>query len=63
MSKNNPDSFRYLYSLVNNPSHYSLPRTFRLGLSLTFLIKINYDIKKIIYNMKFNKQIIITFVL
>ena len=37
MSRNNPDSFRYLYSLaVNNPSHYSLPRTFRLGLSLTF---------------------------
>ena len=37
LSRNNPDSFRYLYSLaVNNPSHYSLPRTFRLGLSLTF---------------------------
>ncbi|MGY8988728.1 MAG: hypothetical protein ACKVJA_00530, partial [Flavobacteriales bacterium] len=37
MSRNNPDSFIYLYSLaVNNPSHYSLPRTFRMGLSLTF---------------------------
>ena len=37
MSRNNPDAFMYLYSLaVNNPSHYSLPRTFRMGLSLTF---------------------------
>ena len=37
MSRNNPESFIYLYTLaVNNPSHYSLPRTFRLGLSLTF---------------------------
>ena len=37
LSKNNPDSFIYLYSLaVNNPSHYSLPRTFRMGLSLSF---------------------------
>jgi hypothetical protein len=37
MSRNNPGSFMYLYSLaVNNPSHYSLPRTFRMGLSLTF---------------------------
>ena len=37
LSKNSPESFMYLYSLaVNNPSHYSLPRTFRMGLSLTF---------------------------
>ena len=37
MSRNSPESFMYLYSLaVNNPSHYSLPRTFRMGLSLTF---------------------------
>lgn len=37
LSRNNPDAFMYLYSLaVNNPSHYSLPRTFRMGLSLTF---------------------------
>jgi len=37
MSRNSPDAFTYLYSLaVNNPSHYSLPRTFRIGLSLTF---------------------------
>jgi len=37
MSRNSPESFIYLYSLaVNNPSHYSLPRTFRMGLSLTF---------------------------
>ena len=37
LSRNNPESFMYLYSLaVNNPSHYSLPRTFRMGLSLTF---------------------------
>ena len=37
LSRNSPTSFMYLYSLaVNNPSHYSLPRTFRVGLSLTF---------------------------
>ena len=37
LSRNSPSSFMYLYSLaVNNPSHYSLPRTFRVGLSLTF---------------------------
>ena len=37
LSKNSPESFMYLYSLaVNNPSHYSLPRTFRIGMSLTF---------------------------
>jgi hypothetical protein len=34
-AKNNEESFRYLYSLaVNNPSHYSLPRMWRAGLSL-----------------------------
>ena len=37
LSKNSPESFIYLYSLaVNNPSHYSLPRTFRLGMTFTF---------------------------
>ena len=37
MARNDPDAFIYLYSLaVNNPSHYSLPRMFRLGLTLTF---------------------------
>ena len=36
-SRNDPDSFRYLYSLaVNNPSHYSLPRMWRAGISLQF---------------------------
>ena len=36
-SKNDPDAFRYLYSLaVNDPSHYSLPRMFRAGISLQF---------------------------
>ena len=36
-SQNDPDSFRYLYSLaVNNPSHYSLPRMWRAGLSIEF---------------------------
>ncbi len=36
-AKNDPDSFRHLYSLaVNNPNHYSLPRMFRLGMSLQF---------------------------
>ena len=36
-SRNDPDSFRYLYSLaVNNPNNYSLPRMFRAGLSLEF---------------------------
>jgi len=37
LARNNPESFIYLYSLaVNNPSHYSLPRMFRMGLTLTF---------------------------
>ena len=36
-AKNDPESFRYLYSLaVNNPNHYSLPRMFRAGISLQF---------------------------
>ena len=36
-AKNNEDSYRNLYSLaVNNPSHYSLPRMWRAGLSLNF---------------------------
>ena len=36
-AKNDPDAFRYLYSLaVNNPSHYSLPRMWRAGISLQF---------------------------
>jgi outer membrane receptor protein involved in Fe transport len=36
-AKNDPDAFRYLYSLaVNNPDHYSLPRMFRAGISLQF---------------------------
>jgi len=36
-AKNDPESFRYLYSLaVNNPSHYSLPRMWRAGISLQF---------------------------
>ena len=36
-AKNNEDSYRYLYSLaVNNPSHYSLPRMWRAGLSISF---------------------------
>ncbi|MDC0204883.1 hypothetical protein OAJ65_03730, partial [Flavobacteriales bacterium] len=36
-SQNDPDAFRYLYLLgVNNPSHYSLPRMWRAGLSIQF---------------------------
>jgi hypothetical protein len=36
-AQNDPESFRYLYSLaVNNPSHYSLPRMWRAGISLQF---------------------------
>jgi S-formylglutathione hydrolase FrmB len=36
-AKNNEDSYRYLYSLaVNKPSHYSLPRMWRAGLSISF---------------------------
>ncbi|MDC0249484.1 carboxypeptidase regulatory-like domain-containing protein [Flavobacteriales bacterium] len=36
-SKNNEESFRHLYSLaVNNPSHYSLPRMWRVGLNFNF---------------------------
>ena len=36
-AKNDPDSFRYLYSLaVNNPNHYSLPRMLRAGISFQF---------------------------
>jgi hypothetical protein len=36
-ARNDPDAFRYLYSLaVNNPSHYSLPRMWRAGLSIQF---------------------------
>lgn len=36
-AKNDPDAFRYLYSLaVNNPNHYSLPRMLRAGVSLQF---------------------------
>jgi hypothetical protein len=36
-AQTDPDAFRYLYSLaVNNPSHYSLPRMFRAGLTLAF---------------------------
>ena len=36
-AKNDPDAFRYLYSLkVNNPDNYSLPRMFRAGISLEF---------------------------
>ena len=36
-SQNDPDAFRYLYSLaVNNPSHYSLPRMWRAGISIQF---------------------------
>ena len=36
-ARNDPDAFRYLYSLaVNDPSHYSLPRTWRAGLSIQF---------------------------
>jgi outer membrane receptor protein involved in Fe transport len=35
--RNDPESFRYLYSLaVNNPSHYSLPRMWRAGISFQF---------------------------
>ena len=37
MARNDPDAFIYLYSLaVNNPSHYSLPRMWRAGLSIQF---------------------------
>ena len=36
-AQNNPDAFRYLYSLaINNPSNYSLPRMFRAGISFEF---------------------------
>ena len=36
-AQNDPESFRYLYSLaVNNPSHYSLPRMWRAGISFQF---------------------------
>ena len=36
-TKNDPETFQYLYSLaVNNPSHYSLPRMWRAGISLQF---------------------------
>ncbi len=36
-AKNNPDTFRYLYSLaVNDPSNYSLPRMWRAGISIDF---------------------------
>ena len=36
-AQNDADAFRYLYSLaVNNPSNYSLPRMFRVGLSYSF---------------------------
>jgi len=36
-ARNDPDAFRYLYSLaVNNPDHYSLPRMWRAGLSIQF---------------------------
>ncbi len=36
-AKNDPDAFRYLYSLaVNNPNNYSLPRMWRAGLSIEF---------------------------
>ena len=36
-AQNDADAFRYLYSLaVNNPSNYSLPRMFRVGISLNF---------------------------
>ncbi|MEC9209351.1 MAG: carboxypeptidase regulatory-like domain-containing protein [Bacteroidota bacterium] len=36
-ARNDPDAFRYLYSLaVNDPDHYSLPRMFRAGISLQF---------------------------
>jgi len=36
-AKNDEEAYRHLYSLaVNNPSHYSLPRMWRAGLSVTF---------------------------
>jgi outer membrane receptor protein involved in Fe transport len=36
-STNDPDAFRYLYSLaINNPSNYSLPRMLRAGISFEF---------------------------
>ena len=36
-ARNDPEAFRYLYSLaVNNPNHYSLPRMLRAGISLQF---------------------------
>jgi outer membrane receptor protein involved in Fe transport len=36
-AKNDPEAFRYLYSLaVNNPNHYSLPRMLRAGISIQF---------------------------
>jgi outer membrane receptor protein involved in Fe transport len=34
-SQNSPEAFRYLYSLaVNDPSHFSLPRMWRAGISI-----------------------------
>ena len=36
-AQNDPEAFRYLYSLkVNNPEFYSLPRMWRAGLSIEF---------------------------
>ena len=36
-ARNDPDAFRYLYSLaVNNPNNYSLPRMLRAGISFQF---------------------------
>jgi outer membrane receptor protein involved in Fe transport len=36
-SQNDPQSFRDIYSIkVNNPSNYSLPRLFRLGVEINF---------------------------
>jgi hypothetical protein len=34
-SQNSPEAFRYLYSLaVNDPTHFSLPRMWRAGISI-----------------------------
>ena len=36
-AQNDPQSFRDIYSIkVNNPSNYSLPRLFRLGVEINF---------------------------
>ena len=36
-AKNSEESFRNMYSLaVNRPSHYSMPRMWRAGLSINF---------------------------